>query len=107
MPKSLLLKPRLSEKAYALSEQANTYVFDIPAGANRHTVAIAIASQYEVEVQTVKITRTAAKPLRSYKKGGRNIASQRSGVKKAYVTLKEGSKLPFFAAEDKTKDGKK
>lgn len=107
MSKALLLKPRLSEKAYALSEQANTYVFDIPSGANRHIVADAVYSQYEVEVQSVKIARSASKPLKSYRKGGRNIASSRSGVKKAYVTLKEGSKLPFFATEDKAKDGKK
>lgn len=107
MSKSLLLKPRLSEKAYALSEQANTFVFDIPQGANRHTVAKAIASQYQVEVQSVKIARTAAKPLRSYRKGGRNMEAARAGIKKAYVTLKEGSKLPFFASEDNSKDGKR
>lgn len=102
MSKALLLKPRLSEKAYAQSEQANTYVFDIPTNANRHTVAMAVASQYEVEVQSVKVARSAAKPLRSYRKGGRNMAASRSGIKKAYVTLKEGSKLPLFASESES-----
>ena len=108
MSKSLLLlKPRLSEKAYSLSESANTYVFDVPALANRHSVAEAISSQYEVEVKAVKMARTAAKPLRSYKKGGRNIAAHRGGIKKAYVTLKEGSKLPLFASDDKPVKEKK
>lgn len=96
MPKTLLLKPRLSEKAYALSEQGNIYVFDVPRNANRHTVADSVAGQYGVEVASVKIAKTAAKPLRSYKKRGRNLAAARSGVRKAYVTLKEGHKIPIF-----------
>ncbi len=100
MSKTLLLKPRLSEKAYGLSEQSNTYVFDVPISANRHTVGDAVASQYSVGVVSVKMARTAAKPLRSYKKRGRNITSSRSGVRKAYVTLKESDKLPIFAAAD-------
>ena len=98
--KSLILKPRLSEKAFALSEQKNTYVFDVPAGANRHTVANAVASQYEVGVTSVKIANTAPKPLRAYKKRGRNIAGRRAGVRKAYVALKEGDRLPLFASPD-------
>lgn len=100
MSKTLLLKPRLSEKAYALSEQANTFVFDVPRSANRHSVAQAVAAQYSVEITSVKMARTAPKPLRSYKKRSRNITSQRRGVSKAYVTLKEGHKLPIFAAQD-------
>ncbi len=100
MSKTLLLKPRLSEKAYGLSEQGNTYVFDVPISANRHTVGDAVASQYSVGVVSVKIASTAPKPLRSYKKHGRNLAAQRPGVRKAYVTLKEGHKLPIFAAVD-------
>lgn len=107
MSKTLLLKPRLSEKAYALSEQGDTYVFDVPTTANRHAVGDAVASQYGVGVTSVKIANTAAKPMRAYKKRGRNIASQRPGVRKAYVTLREGDKLPFFATEDNSKDVKK
>jgi len=100
MSKTLLLKPRLSEKAYALSERSNTFVFDVPSSANRHTVAEAVAAQYSVDVTSVKMVATAAKPLRSYKKRSRNIATHRSGVRKAYVTLKEGHKLPIFADSD-------
>ena len=105
--KSLILKPRLSEKAFALSEQKNTYVFDVPAGANRHTVANAVASQYEVGVTSVKIANTAPKPLRAYKKRGRNIAGRRAGVRKAYVTLKEGDKIPIFSSNEGNEEVKK
>lgn len=100
MSKTLVLKPRLSEKAYALSEQSNTFVFDVPSNANRHSVAEAVTIQYSVEVKSVKMVSTAAKPLRSYKKRSRNITTHRSGVRKAYVTLKDGHKLPIFADED-------
>lgn len=101
MSKTLSLKPRLSEKAYALSEKGNTYVFDVPKTANRRLVADAVMAQYSVEVSSVKIASTAAKPLRSYRKRGRNITAQRAGVRKAYVTLKEGDKIPIFAADEK------
>lgn len=108
MSKSLILKPRLSEKAFALSENTNTYVFDVPTSANRHTVAYAVAGQYEVNVVSVKIANTAPKPLRTYKKRGRNIAAQRAGVRKAYVTLREGDKIPIFSsAQDDKKETEK
>jgi ribosomal protein L23 len=100
MSKTLLLKPRLSEKAYAMSERGNTYVFDVPASANRHMIADAVAVQYEVEVTSVKMAATAPKPLNAYKKRSRNVSTHKAGVRKAYVTLKEGNKLPIFAAAD-------
>lgn len=100
MSKTLLLKPRLSEKAYSLSEKGNTYVFDVPITSNRHTVGNAVASQYSVSVVSVKIANTARRPVRAYKKRGRNIVGSRAGVRKAYVTLASGDKLPLFAATE-------
>lgn len=96
MSKILRLKPRLSEKTYALSEQCSTYVFDVPADANRQAVAAAVTSQYEVGVKSVRIAHSAPKPLRSYRKRGRGLVAQSAGVRKAYVTLKDGDSLPMF-----------
>ena len=107
MSKTLSLKPRLSEKAYSLSEQGNTYVFDVPISANRHTVGDAVASQYSVSVVSVKIANTASKPVRAYKKRGRNITFARAGVRKAYVTLASGDKIPVFASSDDKPEAKK
>ncbi|MBI2592521.1 50S ribosomal protein L23 [Candidatus Saccharibacteria bacterium] len=105
MSKTLILKPRLSEKAYALSEQRNTYVFDVPTNTNRHTVASAITDQYKVNVVSVKIANTAPKPLRAYRKRGRHVTALRAGIRKAYVTLKEGERIPLFAGtDDKAKE---
>lgn len=97
--KYLALQPRISEKAYALSESGNTYIFDVPADANKHSVAKAVADQYEVIVTGVRIAGVPGKAVRSYRsRGRRSIEGQRGDIRKAYVTLKEGDKLPIFAA---------
>jgi len=99
MSKTMVLKPRLSEKAYGLSEKDNTYVFAIPAGANRHDVERAVAMQYNVAIAKVRIAKTASKNRRSYKRRGRvTHFGETASVRKAYVTLIEGNKLPIFAA---------
>lgn len=96
---SLSLKPRVSEKGYALSEQANTYIFEVSGGVNKFEVAKAVADQYEVKVVAVRLAGVPGKAVRSYRnRGRRSLSSRRSDIRKAYVTLKDGDKLPIFAA---------
>jgi large subunit ribosomal protein L23 len=94
--KTLVLKPRLSEKTYALSAR-RTYVVDVPTNANKDMVAKAMAAQFGVAVSTVNIVVKKGKRKRTVRKGGRPTMGQQSDIKKAYVTLKEGESLPFFA----------
>ncbi|MBX4188541.1 50S ribosomal protein L23 [Candidatus Saccharibacteria bacterium] len=97
--KYLTLVPRISEKAYALSENGNTYIFDVPTNANKFDISKSVAAQYTVDVLNVRVAGVPGKSTRSYRKGGRkSIAGQRSDIRKAYVTLAEGHKLPIFAA---------
>lgn len=99
MTKLLALSPRLSEKAYGLSELRNTYIFDVDATANKFDINRAVAAQYEVEVKSVRLATVPGKTKRTYRQGGRkSIQGTRSPVRKAYVTLNEGHKLPIFAA---------
>jgi large subunit ribosomal protein L23 len=98
MSKTVILKPRMSEKAYGLSTARNTYVFDVPSDANKHTVARAVAAQYGVAVENVNITNIKGKVKRTVRKGGRAVAGRQNAIRKAYVTLKAGSSLPIFAA---------
>jgi large subunit ribosomal protein L23 len=98
MDKTLILKPRLSEKAYGTSQAFNTFVFDVPKDANKHSVARAIASQYNVEVDEVNIIVVKGKAKRTIRKGGRVAKGRQNDVKKAYVKLKAGHSLPIFAA---------
>lgn len=100
MSKTLVLKPRISEKAYGLSQERRTYVFDVPKEANKLTVAEAVAAQFEVTVEGVNITIIKGKAKRTVRKGGRPVAGRQKDTKKAYVVLKEGDSLPVYAAQE-------
>jgi large subunit ribosomal protein L23 len=100
MSKTITLRPRLSEKTYAQSE-SRVYVVEIPAEINKHGVARAIESQFDVKVTKVNITNIRGKAKRTMSVTGKrylNSSGKRTDLKKAYVTLKEGNSLPFFAA---------
>jgi large subunit ribosomal protein L23 len=103
--KDVILTPRMSEKAYAMSQVdgIKTYVLEVPLSANKHTVARAVSSQFEVTVTAVRTTTTKGKRKRTVRKNGRAVNGVRSDIKKAYITLKAGDELPIFveeAAED-------
>jgi large subunit ribosomal protein L23 len=110
MSKTLILRPRLSEKTYGLSEN-RVYVVDVPKTANKHSVARAVESQFEVKVDKVNtvVVKGKTKSVMSITgKRRSNTEGRRSDVKKAYVTLAEGHSLPFFAAieEEEQKEEK-
>ncbi|MDB5182918.1 MAG: ribosomal protein [Candidatus Saccharibacteria bacterium] len=104
--KDLMLIPRISEKAYAMSQRDNikTYVFEVPTGSNKHSVARAVTMQFDVVVTSVRTTTAKGKVKQSYRKGGRPITGTRSDVKKAYVTLREGDVLPLFIEEQQEEE---
>ncbi len=104
--KDLIMIPRVSEKAYQMSQRENikTYVFEVPTGTNKHSVARAVTMQYDVFVTSVRTTTAKGKVKQSYRKGGRPITGKRSDVKKAYVTLRTGDSLPLFVEEAKEEE---
>lgn len=103
MTKMLALNPRLSEKAYGLSELRNTYIFDVDSSANKFDISRAVAAQYEVGVTNVRIASVPGKTKRTYRRGGRkSVEGGRTNIRKAYVTLQESDKLPIFAAVEET-----
>jgi large subunit ribosomal protein L23 len=100
MSKSVMLRPRLSEKTYPLAAK-RVYVFDVEKGVNKHTIARAVEAQFEVKVTEVNTTNIPGKAKRIMNISGRraiNASGKRSDIKKAYVTLAEGFSLPFFDA---------
>jgi large subunit ribosomal protein L23 len=100
----LSLKPRVSEKAYAQSEQGNVYTFDIDNRANKFEIARAVKKQYDVDPIKVRIVSVPGKSVKRYAERGRkSFSGRRSDLRKAYVTLKEGDKLPIFAAVEEPK----
>lgn len=104
--KDLMMNPRISEKAYAMSQRENikTYVFEVPKESNKHSIARAVTAQFEVVVTSVRTTTTKGKVKQSYRKGGRALSGVRSDVKKAYVTLRSGDSLPLFIEEEKQEE---
>ena len=100
MYKSITVKPRLSEKSFAQS-QNGVYVFVVPSDANKHSVARAIEEQFDVKVTEVNILNLKGKSKRTVSQKGRRVATgTQSDTKKAYVKLAEGNSLPIFAAEE-------
>jgi large subunit ribosomal protein L23 len=106
MSKTLLLKPRVSEKAYGQSLAKNTYVFVVPNDSNKQTVAEAVQAQFDVTVTTVNILNVIGKAKRTVRKGGRQVSGKDANFKKAYVTLKEGDQIAVFKTEDEKSEPK-
>ncbi len=98
-----VLKPRLSEKAYATAQANNTFVIDVPKELNKHEIAAVVEKQFAVSVASVRVSNHKGKAKRVMNTTGKRY-SNRSGtqadVKKAYISLRVGSHLPFFAAEE-------
>jgi large subunit ribosomal protein L23 len=99
MYKSIALVPRLSEKTYGLSQTNRVYTFDVPGNVNKHSVARAVAEQFEVTVTNVNIANIQGKAKRTITKR-RQVKGREADYKKAYVTLAEGQSLPLFAADE-------
>ena len=64
MLKEIALRPRLTEKTYALSE-SSVYVIDIDKNHNKDTIAKAVAAQFNVEVAGVRIVNVKGKTKRT------------------------------------------
>lgn len=96
--KEVVLKPRISEKSHSQASGLNVYVFDVDVHSSKPVVAQAVKEQFGVSVVSVNIENIKGKPKRTTRKGSRPVAGRQNAIKKAYVTLKQGDKLPFFEA---------
>jgi len=92
IPGNILKKPHVTEKAL-LAGTKNVYVFEIYPKATKRDVAKAVTEAFNVEVTAVNITKLPAKNGSKKTKGK---AGKKSAIKKAYVTLKEGSRLQLI-----------
>ncbi len=88
-----LLRPRITEKAYALNG-ANQFVFEVSRDAHKSVIARSVQEAYGVDVLDV---RTVNLPGKSKVFGKKGQIGSRSAVKKAIVTIKKGQTIPLFA----------
>lgn len=96
----IFITPITTEKAYGLSANTNTYVFEVPVVANKQQVAAAVEAQFEVKVTNVKTLVQKGKAVR-FSRGKNRYpgTTNRQDMKKAYVTLAADNSIPVFDTE--------
>ena len=89
-PRSVIIRPIVSEKSYALLT-ANKYTFRVHPDAHKTQVRQAVEELFEVHVEAVNILQVRSKPKRRGMSRGR-----RPGWKKAIVKIRAGESIPVF-----------
>jgi len=100
--------PRATEKAY-VAQTKNVYIFFVPKAASKQEIAKQISTEYKVAVIDVRTTTRKGKQTK-FSKGKHAYPgiTYRRDHKIAYITLKDGDKIPVFAeAKEETKEDKK
>jgi large subunit ribosomal protein L23 len=90
-PASVLLRPRVTEKASFVAEKNNVYTFDIDPRATKNDVAEAVKALYKVTPVKVAVVVSKRKHVVVRGKIG-----MKKGGKKAYVYLKTGDKIEII-----------
>ena len=87
----VIRRPLITEKTSILREDGRTIVFQVATGANKVQIKRAIETLLGTKVDNIRTSIVHGK----VKRQGR-FAGRRSDWKKAYVTLREGAKMPEF-----------
>jgi large subunit ribosomal protein L23 len=91
-PFLLLRKPLVTEKSMA-GQQKGTYTFVVEMDANKLEIKHAVEKVYNVKVDDVRVIRVKGKVKRMK---NQLLEGKRKDVKKAYVKLKEGSRIDLI-----------
>ena len=89
---SILIRPVVSEKSYALMNR-NVYVFVVDPSATKIDVRHAVERAFGVRVDKVNTLNRKGKSTRNRRT---NIVGQRPDTKRAFVTLHAGDKIDLF-----------
>ena len=87
----VIRRPLITEKTTILREDGRTLVFQVSREANKIDIRRAVERLLNAKVDNVRTSLAHGK----VKRQGRFVG-RRSDWKKAYVTLREGEKLPEF-----------
>ena len=87
----IIRRPLITEKTSILREDGKTIVFEVATGANKVQIKQAIEQLLGSKVAAVRTSIAHGK----IKRQGR-YAGRRADWKKAYVTLRDGQKMPEF-----------
>ena len=87
----VIRRPLITEKTTLMREDGRTLVFEVAPDATKVDIKRAVEKLLGSKVQSVRTSLAHGK----MKRQGRYVG-RRSDWKKAYVTLREGEKLPDF-----------
>jgi len=91
-PMSVLRRPVISEKSYALMGK-HVYVFVVDRHATKIEVRRAVEQAFDVRVDNVNTLNRKGKATRNRRT---NKTGQRPDTKRAFVTLHPGDKIDLF-----------
>ena len=89
---SVLIRPVVSEKSYALMDKS-VYVFIVDPGATKIDVRHAVEQAFGVRVTNVNTLNRKGKSTRNRRTG---TVGMRPGTKRAIVTLRAGDTINLF-----------
>ena len=91
-PWTVIVKPVVTEKS-TRQAQENMHTFLVRRDATKHEIRHAVQTAFGVQVAAVRtaVVKGKPKPMRN-----RRLIGRRRTTKKAFVTLKEGSRLDLI-----------
>jgi large subunit ribosomal protein L23 len=107
---AILIKPIVTEKMTKITDKSSearkkkdgsapvntTYGFYVDTNANKIQIKQAVEAKFGVTVESVNTINYAGKVKSRYTKRGLQVG-KKSAYKKAYVTLKDGETIDFYA----------
>ncbi len=93
---NILLKPIVTEKMTAQGDKLNRYGFLVAKNANKLQIRKAVEDMYGVSVDSINTMRYGGKIKSRNTKSGM-LVGKTAAIKKAVVTLTEGSKIDFYS----------
>ena len=91
-----IIKPLISEKMNALTENENKFGFIVRPEANKFQIKNEVETLYNVHVVGVSTMRYAGKAKSRYTRSGL-LRGRSNAFKKAIVSLKEGESIGFYS----------
>ena len=92
--RDIIIRPIITEKSMKLMETENKVTFEVAKGSNKTEIKQAVQEIFNVKVEKVNVVNCRPKAKRM----GKYVGTTRA-VRKAIVTLAEGSSINLFGEE--------
>ena len=89
---SVLISPRITEKAAVGADSVGVYAFNVGMSANKKEIAAAVKELFKVTPVSIRVVAVPSKAVASRRS---RVIGHTARAKKAYVTLKKGDTIEF------------